>query len=354
MPHHKRQLSDADQPRPQPSLSAVALTEIDTALRQVGFTFDDGHVFADHEHAALRLLHLDPRERPYDASEKNVAVRIAMIFEAAHQVASENPGIDARSPEFWQLVKTTALKVDKTFEDAHESDLALCYVIITKFHAAWNRFGREDSETAQKILVESAARPQQEQKTGKKSKGEREVDEYMNSDDYINSNGPVSPQHLKKHLRAFLRLINKQHKRNLVDEYSRGKKEGYESGFTAGAASNAFSDDLRRRASQAEYELGKNKYEIGLAFKEYGLIIEEQKELRVEVKELREEVEELRAEGADKDAKLKQKELEIEETRLALARSDGVDLDEGDVFDDEDDEYGNYEEEIEDKIENED
>ncbi|CAI0647964.1 unnamed protein product, partial [Colletotrichum noveboracense] len=274
------------------------------------------------------------RERPYDASEKNVAVRIAMIFEAAHQVASENPGIDARSPEFWQLVKTTALKVDKTFEDAHESDLALCYVIITKFHAAWNRFGQ--------------------QKTGKKSKGEREVDEYMNSDDYINSNGPVSPQHLKKHLRAFLRLINKQHKRNLVDEYSRGKKEGYDSGFTAGAASNAFSDDLRRRASQAEYELGKNKYEIGLAFKEYGLIIEEQKELRVEVKELREEVEELRAEGADKDAKLKQKELEIEETRLALARSDGVDLDEGDVFDDEDDEYGNYEEEIEDKIENED
>ncbi|KAJ0306077.1 hypothetical protein Brms1b_010578 [Colletotrichum noveboracense] len=291
------------------------------------------------------------RERPYDASEKDVAVRIAMIFEAAHQVASENPGIDARSPEFWQLVKTTALKVDKTFEDAHESDLALCYVIITKFHAAWNRFGREDSETAQKIL---AARPQQEQKTGKKSKGEREVDEYINSDDYINSNGPVSPQHLKKHLRAFLRLINKQHKRNLVDEYSRGKKEGYDSGFTAGAASNAFSDDLRRRASQAEYELGKNKYEIGLAFKEYGLIIEEQKELRVEVKELREEVEELRAEGADKDAKLKQKELEIEETRLALARSDGVDLDEGDVFDDEDDEYGNYEEEIEDKIENED
>ncbi|KAF4419141.1 hypothetical protein CGCFRS4_v015615 [Colletotrichum fructicola] len=134
----------------------------------------------------------------------------------------------------------------------------------------------------------------------------------MNSDDYINSNGPVSPQHLKKHLRAFLRLINKQHKRNLVDEYSRGKKEGYDSGFTAGAASNAF------------------------------------------IKELREEVEELRAEGADKDAKLKQKELEIEETRLALARSDGVDLDEGDVFDDEDDEYGNYEEEIEDKIENED
>ncbi|KAE9568528.1 hypothetical protein CGMCC3_g15254 [Colletotrichum fructicola] len=122
----------------------------------------------------------------------------------------------------------------------------------------------------------------------------------MNSDDYINSNGPVSPQHLKKHLRAFLRLINKQHKRNLVDEYSRGKKEGYD------------------------------------------------------IKELREEVEELRAEGADKDAKLKQKELEIEETRLALARSDGVDLDEGDVFDDEDDEYGNYEEEIEDKIENED
>ncbi|KAE9568529.1 hypothetical protein CGMCC3_g15255 [Colletotrichum fructicola] len=152
MPHHKRQLSDADQPSPQPSLSAAALTEIDTALRPVGFTFDDGHVFADHEHAALRLLHLDPRERPYDASEKNVAVRIAMIFEAAHQVASENPGIDARSPEFWQLVKTTALKVDKTFEDAHESDLALCYVIITKFHAAWNRFGREDSETAQKIL----------------------------------------------------------------------------------------------------------------------------------------------------------------------------------------------------------
>lgn len=202
--------------------------------------------------------------------------------------------------------------------------------------------------------VESAPRPQQEQKTGKKSKGEREVDEYMNSDGYLNSNSPVSPQHLKKHLRAFLRLINKQHKRNLVDEYSRGKKEGYDSGFTAGAASNAFSDDLRRRASQAEYELGKNKYEIGLAFKEYGLIIEEQKELREEVKELREEAKELRAEGADKDAKLKQKELEIEEMRLALARSDGVDLDEGDVFDDEDDEYGNYEEEVEDKIENED
>ncbi|EQB44066.1 hypothetical protein CGLO_17236 [Colletotrichum gloeosporioides Cg-14] len=166
----------------------------------------------------------------------------------------------------------------------------------------------------------------------------------MNSDDYLNSNSPVSGQHLKKHLRAFLRLINKQHKRHLVDEYSRGKKEGYDSGFTAGAASNAFSDDLRRRASRAEYELGKNKYEIGLAFKEYGLIIEEQKELRKEVKELR-------AECADKDAKLKQKELEIEEMRLALARSDGVDLDEGDVYDDEnDDEYRDYE----DKVENED
>ncbi|KAF4812775.1 hypothetical protein CGCTS75_v013944 [Colletotrichum tropicale] len=152
MPQHKRQLSDADQPRPQPSLSAAALTEIDAALRQVGFTFDDELVFAEHEHAALRLLHLDPRERPYDASEKSVAVRLAMIFEAAHQVASENPGIDARSSEFWQLAKTTVLKGDKTFEDAHESDLALCYAIITKFHAAWNRFGREDSETAQKIL----------------------------------------------------------------------------------------------------------------------------------------------------------------------------------------------------------
>ncbi|KAF4812776.1 hypothetical protein CGCTS75_v013943 [Colletotrichum tropicale] len=161
----------------------------------------------------------------------------------------------------------------------------------------------------------------------------------MNSDDYLNNNSPVSAQHLKKHLRAFLRLINKQHKSDLVDRYSQGKKEGYDLGFAAGAASNAFSDDLRRRSSKAEYELGKNKYEIGLALKEYGLIIEEQKELREEVKELR-------AEGADKDAKLKQKELEIEEMRLALARSDGVDLDEG--------EYGNYEDEVEDKVENED
>lgn len=195
--------------------------------------------------------------------------------------------------------------------------------------------------------VESAPRPQQVQKTGKKSKGEREVDEYMNSDDYLNNNSPVSAQHLKKHLRAFLRLINKQHKSDLIDRYSQGKKEGYDSGFAAGAASNAFSDDLRRRASQAEYELGKNKYEIGLAFKEYGLMIEEQKELHEEVKELR-------AEGADKDAKLKQKELEIEEMRLALARFDGVDLDEGGVYDDEDDnEYGDYEDEDEDEDEHE-
>ncbi|KAI8239651.1 hypothetical protein K4K55_001573 [Colletotrichum sp. SAR 10_96] len=306
MPHHKRQLSDADQPRPQPSLSAAALTEIDAALRQVGFTFDDELVFADHEHAALRLLHLDPRERPYDASEKTVAVRLAMIFEAAYHVVSENSGIDARSPEFWQLAKTNLLKVDKTFEDANESELALCYVIITKFHAAWNRFGREDSETAQKIMSQPLMDTQEANKTGKKSKGEREV-----------------------------------------DEYSQGKKEGYDSGFAAGAASNAFSDDLRRRASQAEYELGKNKYEIGLAFKEYGLTIEEQKELREEVKELR-------AKGADKDAKPKQKELEIEEMRLALARIDGVDLVEGDVYDDQNDEYGDDKDEVEGKVENED
>ncbi|KAI8277740.1 hypothetical protein K4K56_000519 [Colletotrichum sp. SAR 10_98] len=347
MPHHKRQLSDADQPRPQPSLSAAALTEIDAALRQVGFTFDDELVFADHEHAALRLLHLDPRERPYDASEKNVAVRLAMIFEAAYHVVSENSGIDARSPEFWQLAKTNLLKVDKTFEDANEFDLALCYVIITKFHAAWNRFGREDSETAQKIMSQPLMDTQEANKTGKKSKGEREVDEYMNSDDYLNSNSLISAQHLKKHLRAFLRLINKQHKSDLIDRYSQGKKEGYDSGFAAGAASNAFSDDLRRRASQAEYELGKNKYEIELAFKEYGLIIEEQKELREEVKELR-------AKGADKDAKLKQKELEIEEMRLALARIDGVDLVEGDVYDDQNDEYGDDKDEVEGKVENED
>lgn len=154
MSQHERKPGDVDQPRPQPSLSAASLTEIDAALRQFGFTFDDELVFADNEHAAFSLLHVDPRERPYDASKKNVALRLAMIFEAAHQVASENPGIDAKSPEFWDLVKTIGLNDDMTFKNADPSLLAAGPVIIAKYHSAWNEFGRQNPEVAEVLLFE--------------------------------------------------------------------------------------------------------------------------------------------------------------------------------------------------------
>ncbi|KAF4916989.1 hypothetical protein CGCVW01_v009867 [Colletotrichum viniferum] len=152
MSKHEHQPSDADPSRLRPSLSAAALTEIDASLRQVGFTFDDELVFADHEHAALRLLHLDPRERPYDASKKNVALRLAMIFEAAHEVASENPGIGSQSPEFWDLVKTVGLNDDLTFKNADPSLLAAGPIIIAKYHSAWNEFGRQDPKVAEVLL----------------------------------------------------------------------------------------------------------------------------------------------------------------------------------------------------------
>ncbi|KAI8185019.1 hypothetical protein K4K48_009916 [Colletotrichum sp. SAR 10_66] len=308
MSSHKRQLSDTEQPRPQPSISAAALNEIDAASRQHGFIFADDRVFGGNQHAVLHILHLDPHRLPYVPSKQNVALRLATIFEACSQLVMKDPAVDIHSPEFWKLAKITILKYDDAFQDAEDSVLALCHDTIIKYHAAWNEFGRQSPDEAQELLSRPAMDTPEANVAHRLHKKpqvisaiDRQIDEYLATVDDNSTKREI--QMIKKHLRKFLRAQKKKEERALVEEYSRGKKEGYDLGFAAGvAAKEKYKTLVAGYRVAADRALGMLKRWFGAARQQSPVHDIE----LVEIEELRQEVAHMGEDGfieADDDTK---------------------------------------------------